>query len=222
MLRPVATLLGSALLLATGGCCSLARLFCGPDLSPWVQQSFESPEDTVRTFMEAARRDDAVVVFSKCLSEDYKLRLRAQYGGDGSFGAVYVWDQLKRQAPLHMLGYAEIRDSKQEGDRASCTLDVDGRRIRLELVRQAYRLVKILDQYGNVGKIGGWVRSLGPKNRIVNVDDQPPSRLEIDQFELKREDLGKVTLDQIVFAGIGHEWKVDQIDLLKNSAPAND
>lgn len=52
-----------ALLLPLSGCCSLSRLFCGPDKSPWVPIDYSTPEATVRVLLEAIRRDEPSVVY---------------------------------------------------------------------------------------------------------------------------------------------------------------
>ncbi len=213
MLRPAASLLGTALLLSAGGCCSLARLFCGPDLSEWVQRSFETPTDAVRTFMEAARRDDAVVVFRECLSEDYKRRLKAECGGDTTFGPVVAWDHMKRQAPLHMLGYAQIRDLVENGDRAACTLDVEGRQLHLELVQQAGWRIRFRNDRGDVLEVGRW--SLPPG---VSVEETPDgySRLVVPPLVIDRDEVRHpLTFERIVREEVSHEWKIDRIDLPK-------
>ena len=45
-------------LLGTGSCCWMARVFCGPDTSPWVPISYETSRATLATFLEAVRREN--------------------------------------------------------------------------------------------------------------------------------------------------------------------
>lgn len=210
--RTASTVLVTALLLSAGGCCSLARLFCGPDLSPWVQRSFDTPLEAVKTFMEAARRDDSTVVWVECLSKGYKTRLKQEHGQAESFGARWAWERMKQDVPLHMLGYAIIKDPKEDGNRATCILDIEGRSIRIDLVRQARWLVEWRDEYGAVLDIGAVTDSLDSRAEIVKGN---PPRLLLVPFVLDLEESKSVSLDQIVRAQISHEWKIDQIGLIE-------
>jgi hypothetical protein len=210
--RTAATVLMTALLLLAGGCCSLARLFCGPDLSPWVQRSFDTPFAAAKTFMEAARRDDSTIIWYECLAKSYKARLKNEHGQAGAFEIRWAWERMKQDAPLHMLGYATVTEPKEDGNRATCVLDVEGRSVRIELVRQAGWLVEVRDEHGVIQKISGLVDSLDSRAKIV--DGKPP-RLELVPFLLQHDELNSVSPDQIVRAQVSHEWKIDLIELVK-------
>ena len=215
MVRALPTLLAVPVLLTAGGCCSLARWFCGPDLSEWVQIDFATPLSAVKTFMEAARRDDASVVFKRCLSEHYLNQLNVD-----SIGMAIAWQKMKQEAPLHMLGYAQIVDPRQDGDRAICTLDVSGYRLELRLVQQAGWLVEYLDDRGVVKNRGAW--SLPPGTRIAGEGDA--SRLMMPPLVINDEGTRHpIPIERVTLAGLSHEWKIDGIKIVEPArSPEND
>ena len=89
-------------LLPTGGCCSFARFFCGPDKTPWVSVEFDAPESAVRTFLEALRRDDPDVLYLS-LSDGYRQRL-----GIDLMAVNVAWERFREQNPgLHVAGRFE-------------------------------------------------------------------------------------------------------------------
>ena len=92
-------ILALVLALPASGCCSLARLFCGPDDSEWVQIDYRTPRAGLATFMEAVRRDDCRVIYDS-LAETFKQRHSL-----GLFEGCLFWERLKEaQSGLHLLG----------------------------------------------------------------------------------------------------------------------
>src|SRR5262245_2446000 len=118
--RRLALLLG---LLPQAACCSLARLFCGPDKTPWVSVSYDEPRLALATFLEALRRDDALVVY-RSLSRGFCARNHLDAPTLG-----VVWDRLHEQIPyLHLAGYLPVPDKpvRETARRVTYELDVDG------------------------------------------------------------------------------------------------
>ena len=107
-------LLALCLAFPAPGCCTLARLFCGPDDSEWVQISFRTPRGALATFKEAVRRDNCQVVYDS-LGEDLKTRMDL-----GLLEACVAWEKLKDEyTGLHLLGYAEDTELTSSATRAS-------------------------------------------------------------------------------------------------------
>ncbi len=76
---PRLALLAVILALPAPGCCTLARLFCGPDDSEWVQIDYKTAPAALATFMEAIRRDDCRVIYDS-LGEALKRRQDSRPG----------------------------------------------------------------------------------------------------------------------------------------------
>lgn len=190
------------------GCCTMARLFCGADRSPWVAVSFESPRAALTTFLEAARRDDAGIAY-RCLSRAHKQRLRNQYGLNDSLDATLAWERIKQEAPLHMLGYAEVPEFRREtAARASCVLDVSGRRFQFELVRQAYWSVSYTPDGATILETGRFLD--GALTELVRLrSDQDEARVQVAALTFPHDETGSLAPDQLVRVEVGHEWKVE-------------
>lgn len=102
--RSLRALLAPALLLQLGGCCNLASLFCGPDRSKWVSESYVSPQDALATLLEAIRRDNPRVI-CEALSPEFRRRL----GVRGCFETALAWEKIKeRTSGAHLLGEATV------------------------------------------------------------------------------------------------------------------
>ena len=106
--RLLALALLAAPIATSSGCCTMARLFCGPDRTPWISIDFRSPEHTTRTLLEALRRDDAEVVYA-CLSDAYRRRLRVdqmsiQLAGVTVQGSLDVVDAVRAFGQHHPPG----------------------------------------------------------------------------------------------------------------------
>ena len=124
-------ILALVLVLPASGCCSLARLFCGPDDSEWVQIDYRTPRAGLATFMEAVRRDDCRVIYDS-LAETFKQRHSL-----GLFEGCVFWERLKEeQSGLHLLGYAEVTEPALLPGRAAYQLEYSGYCFRVELVEQ--------------------------------------------------------------------------------------
>jgi hypothetical protein len=124
--------------LPLGGCCSFARFFCGPDRTPWISVDYTSPEDAVRTMLEALRRDDPDIVYES-LSDGYRQR----HGLDLMSVQVF-WERFRDANPgLHVAGYAKVPTAERPAaDRAVVRLEIEGHRLEVQLVRQDSWLVR--------------------------------------------------------------------------------
>ncbi len=211
MKSPVLALLTLTAALPLGGCCSMARLFCGPDRSPWVPIAYDSPRAALATFLEAARRDDAVIAY-RSLSADHKARLRREHGLGGSLVAALAWEHLKKEVPLHLLGYAAVGEpERRTADGATFVVAVEGHDVRIDLVRQPYWSVQFAAADGTAKEAGGFLRTLNGNARIQPADEDEASRLTLDPIVFPHEGSEQVTVDQLIRAEIGCEWKVDRI-----------
>ena len=107
--------------LPMAGCCSLARLFCGPDESPWVSVDYQTPQLAVQTFLEALRRDDPEIVYLS-MSEAFRNRL-----GVDSSTTQMAWPKIREMNPgLHVAGYAKVPEPTILGkDRARVPLEIE-------------------------------------------------------------------------------------------------
>lgn len=203
-------LLLAALFLPLPGCCSLARLFCGPDRSTWVSERYDTPPATVATFLEAIRRDDPEVVVT-CLSAG----LRARHHLD-ALTAQLGWQQLRDQTPgLHLAGYATIpAPTSCTDDAATFVLDVEGRSLRLDLVRETF--VEILWRRPN-GSLGGNQRPLAwsPLLRLEPVVGADPraSRLVVAPLQFDHEGAATVPAAAFERIALGQAWKIAALQL---------
>ncbi len=214
---PCGRAIGSlAILAALPGCCTMARLFCGPDQTPWVSVEFDTPAKALATFREAARRDDAIVAF-RCLSEDFKQRT----GLKGVVEATIAWEKLKDQVTgLHLLGYADVSAPEPLPDgRIAYVLDVSGHRLRVRLVRQAYWEVRWTpgSTPDEVREDGRYVPDLG--GLVLTRDDPAEGTTQVGAV-LPPADVAELTRDRIVGATVGHLWKVDDLEPLKAEDPS--
>ena len=203
--RQAAAALAMALSLPLGGCCSLARLLCGPDRSPWVSESYRTPEEAVATLCETARRDDPVTAF-RALSPRY----RSELGATGSFEFGVIWERLKRQVPgLHMLGYAVIESSLTLPDgRRRFLLETSGHRVEL-IVAQVASWTVIHGASGDPPQEEGRYLS-GPDRLWERIDLGPGGELVV-RIPWEPTTMGPVQPDQIRQVTLGLEWKVDQV-----------
>lgn len=202
-----------------GGCCTLARLFCGPDRTPWVSVDFATPERTVRTLLEALRRDDPEIVYLS-LSSDFRDRL-----GVDSQSAKLAWPKIREQNPgLHLAGYAEVPPAvRRAPDRADVRLDVEGQAIEIELVREAYWLVRYErpgdepGTYGPPGECGGKLDSFVGSARVEPIDDPDTdrSRLVLAPFRFEHFGHDAIPLENIDAAGLERRWKIAALRLLE-------
>ena len=208
-MRPTLLLLLGLSLCPLQGCCSLARLFCGPDRSPWISQRFDSAHQTARTLFEAIRRDDAEVVYL-CMSQ----RFRQRHGLDGLIAQV-AWERFREQTPgLHVAGYAEVPAPTLLGpDRATVTVDVEGRRVEVDLEREARWEVRFRLANGTEQEQGAVVPSFAGNARVEAVDDpnEDRSRLLLLPIDLYHDNQALLPLEAIEHAALTHQWKVADV-----------
>lgn len=212
-MRPstAATALALLCTLPLGGCCSLARLFCGPDRSPWVQIDHSTPQATVQTLVEAIRRDAPDVVYD-CLAATYRERLRL----DSSAMAV-AWQQLKAAVPgLHLAGYAEVQAPvRADTDTAEFVLKVEGRPLRVRLAREAQWELHYRRPDGSAGRAARALQSLGAVARLEPVDDpdRDLSRLSVQPMVFEHEGTTLDTVAAIDAAGLVRRWKITDLEV---------
>ncbi len=191
------------------GCCSLARLFCGPDRTPWISVDFATPEAAARTLLEAVRRDEPEIVY-RSMSHAYRDRL-----GLDQAGAVLAWQKIRADNPgLHVAGYAEVPAAIPVGDdRARILLSIEGQRVELEVVRQRKWEVRWRRSSGTAAEPGGNLPSFEARAAIAENDDGRTATLRLEPFVLPFGSEAP-TLAAIEFAGLVAEWKVDRIAML--------
>lgn len=203
----------------TAGCCTLARLFCGPDRSAWVSVDYTTPERAVRTLLEALRRDEPEVVYLS-LSNDFRQRL-----GIDSQSAKLAWPKLREQNPgLHLAGYAEVPPAVRRGpDRAEVRLDVEGQTVDIELFREAYWQVRFErpgdepGSYGPPGECGAAIDSFVGFARVEAVADADTDRSRVLLAPLPFEHFGydSIPLENIDAVGLDRRWKIASLRLLE-------
>ncbi|HEB53556.1 MAG TPA: hypothetical protein ENI87_09920 [bacterium] len=214
MHRSSALLLTALSALPLSGCCSLARLFCGPDRSPWVSIDFRTPERAVRTFLEALRRDDPEVVY-RALSRGFRSANRL----DGAIAKV-AWDRIREHYPfLHVAGYAEVPPPRRrDPDHADVQIEVEGTPVRIELVRESYWEVRYSrpgtgpeQPFGPPGRWGAPLATLAETVRVENTTTEfspDRSRVVIAPLEFQHQMIDEVPLELIESAGVYREWKI--------------
>lgn len=212
-----------ALLLPLTGCCSVARLFCGPDRTPWVSVDFTSPEATVRTLLEALRRDEPTVVY-RCLASDY---LRTLQLDDATM--QLAWRRITAANPgLHVAGYAAVPPARRVGtDRAEVTVEIEGNTLQVLLARTCQWHVRYERPAQPPQQPGGapWVPPPGEVSQSVaghavplvlqqGEDEVERSRLGIPAIAFDHGGVDTLTTDQIEFFGIERLWKVTDVRVL--------
>lgn len=209
-MRRIILTVTALLALPLQSCCSLARLFCGPDKSEWVSARFDTPELTVRTFLEALRRDDPSVIYD-CLSDP----LRAHLGIDKGTTKM-IWPKLRDEVPgLHLAGYATVPQSTRPGkDRAMVDLEVEGRLLPIELVRQChwevrYRRPNMTGPLANVDR-GGQVANVADFVTITpsSKEDYSIVTLKCQKVITGSED---VPPEDILSVVLEHTWRIISI-----------
>ncbi|MGE3174526.1 MAG: hypothetical protein AB7O97_17985 [Planctomycetota bacterium] len=200
--------------LPLSSCCTMARLFCGPDKSDWVPIAFDSPRATLTTFLEAVRRDDPGVVYS-CLAGSFR---RAH-----DFDAAMLtagWERLRQEVTgLHLLGYATVpaQPTVQQDRGVSYELEVEGHRLRIDLVRESYWEVRYRDPAGEVRETS---RGLDDTlNGLVQVmadgedpaEGTPRSRLLAAVRGVEHPYIDRLRLEDVDLLAIGREWKISDL-----------
>lgn len=195
--------------LPLGGCCSLARLFCGPDHTPWVQIDHATPTAAVQTLVEAIRRDAPDVVYD-CLASTYRERLHLD-----STAMAVAWRQLKDAVPgLHLAGYATVPPPVQLGpDTAEFALQVEGRLLRVRLAREAVWELRYQRADGSPGRAARPLPTLGAVAQLESVPDpdRDLSRLTVQPMVFEHEGSTLTSLASVSAAGLQQRWKVTEI-----------
>lgn len=206
---PLPLLLLLMSVLPAGGCCTMARLFCGPDSSPWVPVAYATPQQAMATFLEAIRRDDVAIAY-QCLAEEFKQ----QQGVDG-LGVAFAWEQVKaRTTGLHLLGYAEPgAPIAVDASRCRFEFTVHGVRLAVGLVRQNYWDVRYRRPDGSQGTTGDYVPSLHSLLHANTPDTaQDRSRLTFEPVAFDHDGMATATVDQIDAVAFGRDWKIASIE----------
>lgn len=201
------------LLSPLSGCCSLARLFCGPDTTPWVQIDYSTPEAAVRTLLEAIRRDQPQIVYD-ALSERY----RKAKGIDHQV-AELAWQRIREQNPgLHVAGYASVgAPTRRSADSASFLLDVEGRHLAIDVVRESFWEITWVTDKGvprrQGATLGHWNEGLAV--RPVEDPERFLSKLELAPIQFEHEGEEAVPVDRIDGLRRAHRWKIANLDLVQ-------
>lgn len=218
MRRLYLTLL-AACTLPLSGCCTVARLFCGPDTSEWVSVDYTSPELAVRTFLEALRRDNATVIY-EALSQNYRQDL----GIDEGMSRL-AWPKIREQNPgLHLAGYAEVPEATMAPGNlnlATMELDVEGTKILLRLRRECQWSIRFR-RPGNVpasikhGYTGMPVADIATVLTVQPVaDDAEESNVIIKPLYLPHPRIDEIPASHIDFAGVEQTWRIDGLTMLQ-------
>jgi hypothetical protein len=215
-MRRFSLLVLAATALPLTGCCSLARLFCGPDQSPWVSVDFRSPELAVRTFLEALRRDNATVAY-ECLSG----RFRESLGIDESMTRL-IWPKIREQNPgLHLAGYADVAAptiDPENLDRAGVLLNVEGTEIGIHLVRQCHWEVRYRRPGDEIpaevrnASVGRPVEDIGSLLKVeLTGEESEISDVILKPLRVPHSNIDKIPLANISFAGVERTWRIDSV-----------
>ncbi|MCK5943799.1 MAG: hypothetical protein KAI24_17575 [Planctomycetes bacterium] len=203
--------------LPLGGCCSIARAWCGPDRSPWVSVDFSTPERAVRTLLEALRRDQPEVVYD-ALSDD----LRDRMGFDG-MTLELAWPQVKERYPyLHVAGYADVPAATVRDNEAVVQVDVEGNRLAIGLVRQCYWELRYQRPGENVPDNARAARSGRRLDSLMGVVEvQLDEESEFDRSlvallpqAVLHQNVDEIPISNIDFLGVHRIWKVTSLTLL--------
>ena len=111
----------------------MARFFCGPDRTPWISIDFTTPEATVRTMLEALRRDEPEALY-RCLASDYARSL-----GIDDWTMQLGWSKIVAANPgLHVAGYAQVPPARRlSADTAEVMVEVEGHTMHVRLRRSS-------------------------------------------------------------------------------------
>jgi hypothetical protein len=225
LMRSTVPVLAFAFVVPASGCCSLARLFCGPDKSKWVSVDHSRPEATVQTLLEALRRDDPEQVYWT-LSSALRARL-----GLTSLNIQVAWQTFREQYPwLHVAGYADVPAARRLGeDAARIEFEIEGYTVVVDLVRTTqwfvhYRRPAFVPddpervdatRFGSLGSPGQYVEPGVPLFTLTADETDPKSTLVLRPLVFAHEGLDELSPGEIEAAGFRREWKIDHIDRLQ-------
>ncbi|MFY9344053.1 MAG: hypothetical protein WAT39_16305 [Planctomycetota bacterium] len=210
-MRPWSSLLAIACLLPAAGCCSLARLFCGPDRSPWISVDYRTPEATVRTLLEALRRDQPEVLY-ECLSDAYRRKLEID---EITFQLVYP--KLREQNPgLHVAGYAEVPAAERLGpDRALVRLQIEGQPFEVTLRRERRQGLRWTRANGTPAEPSRALPTFTGAATIAVDPDADTTQVTLAPFVLPGAPAEPPAPDELEFAGLETKWRVDLLRQLQ-------
>lgn len=195
----------------------MARLFCGPDTSPWVPIEFHSPQATAATFFEAVRRNAPNEIY-RCLSAEFKQ----QQGLDGMV-VTAAWDKLAAATPgLHLLGYAALPAAPERATESAVRYAIlaEGVAIQLDLVREEYWEVRYRGSDGRTREASAriteaeWAALVQATAAEPDpVDDMPQARVSLAGKTTVHPGAGALTERQIETLAVGREWKINAISV---------
>ena len=202
-----------ALLVApAGGCCTAARLFCGPDRTPWVPIEHDTPNATLATFLEAVRRDAPDVIYG-CLSAGF----RRQHELDGMVVAA-AWDKLREETRgLHLLGYAQTpgKPASQDAANAAFELEVEGYSVRIDLVRETYWELRYRGADGRIRETSSLLddSAVASTVRVAAappdpVDDLPQAEVALAPRVAMHPGSAALDAKSVERLAMGREWKI--------------
>lgn len=190
------------------GCCSLSRLFCGPDRSVWVPQQFDTPRHTAQTLFEALRREDPEVLFL-CLAPAYRHRL----GIGDSMVARLAFDRFLEQNPyLHVAGYTEVPEpTLLDPDRATVAVDVVGEPIEIDFVRLAGWELRYRRPDGMLDEVSQFLPSFAGRAQVETMGQQERSQVMVAPFEFDHENVPRVPIEAIERVALVRTWLVTDV-----------
>ncbi|MBM4062085.1 MAG: hypothetical protein FJ265_13455 [Planctomycetes bacterium] len=213
-MRHLLTLGAAACLSTLPGCCTLARLFCGPDKSAWVPIDYATPENALGVLLEAIRRDNPEYVYD-ALSEGYRKRL----GIDQNLVQL-AWQRVKDATPgIHLAGYAAIpAPTRPTDDTAVFDLDVEGRPVRVALVREAF--FELRYRRPRATAPGTFRRPVPDWSTIADVAPVPDQDLDLSRIVpapvvFEHEGLDAVPVQAVDHVAWVRRWKVDDLQALQ-------
>ena len=204
--------------LSLQGCCSFARLFCGPDRSPWVSVSFDTPEQTLRTFLEALRRDHPEVAY-QCLSKSFRKELDID-----QFTVNLAWAKIREQTPgLHLAGYATVPEIQIDWVNGSgiVDMDVEGYPLTIRLIRETSWEVR----YRRVGESltpeqlhAHWGKSIkGGIQDAVKVtrsqDNDRMSEVNLLPRPVTHYGVDEIPVENVDFIGLQRSWHISGLSM---------
>lgn len=205
--RPCHRVLGLLLpwlALPASGCCTMARLFCGPDDTAWVPVAFSTPEETTATLLEAIRRDNGPVVV-QCLGNAFKGRYHL-----GGLEAMVAWQQLREQVTgLHLLGYARPGEAiDPTPSSVAYVVEQSGHRLRIDLVREGIREVLYRRPNGTPGDASEPFTTAMIAIESTSTPDMDQSRITFAPIDVEHDGLPQLPLSAIQAVGVRWQWKV--------------
>lgn len=193
----------------------MARLFCGPDRTPWIQAEHDTPQSTVATFLEAVRRDQPSEIY-RCLSGAFCK----ERGLDGMVVAA-AWDMLRNQTPgLHLLGYATAPSTPTRSSTAAATfeLEVEGYRITLGLIRESFWELRYRGSDGRIRESSTRLDDAGYEALLRAeptapdpIDDLPQAEVGLAGRTVVHPGAPALSPATVERLEIGREWKISAI-----------